>query len=51
MSPSLAEAEHPSIAMTTCELKWLKEILTFLRVEHVQPMQLCYDSQAALHIA
>jgi len=37
--------------MTTCELKWLKEILLSLGVEHKQSMQLCCDSQAALHIA
>ena len=39
------------MAMTTCDLKWLKEILSSLGVEHEQPMQLCCDSQAALHIA
>ena len=51
VSRSSAEAEYRSMAMTTCELKWLKAILSSLGVDHVQPMQLCSDSQAALHIA
>lgn len=37
--------------MTNCDLKWLKEILSSLRVKHQHPMKLCCDSQAALHIA
>ena len=51
VSHSLAEAEYRSMAMATCELKWPKEILLCLGVKHLQPMQLCYDSQASLHIA
>ena len=51
VSRSSAEAVYSSMAMTTCELKWLKEILTFLGIEHVQPMHLCCNSQTALHIA
>jgi len=39
------------MAMGTGELKWLKGILSPLRIKHRQPMQLCCDSQAALYIA
>lgn len=39
------------MATTTCELKWLKSILSCLGVPHPQPMRLYCDSQAALHIA
>jgi len=39
------------MATTNCELKWLKEILSSLGVKHQHPMQLCCDSQTALHIA
>lgn len=38
------------MAMTTCELKWLKGLLSSLGVAHNSPMQLHCDSQAALHI-
>ena len=38
------------MATTTCELKWLKLLLS-LGVCHSQPMRLHCDSQAALHIA
>ncbi|RVW93042.1 Retrovirus-related Pol polyprotein from transposon RE2 [Vitis vinifera] len=39
-----------SMATTTCELKWLKGLLSTLGVMHSDPMHLYYDSQAALHI-
>jgi len=39
------------MAMTTCELKWLKGILSSLNVIHTTPMLLHCDSQAALHIS
>ena len=51
MSRSSAEVEYRSMTMTTCELKWLKGFLLSLGIEHRQPMQLCYDSQAILPIA
>ncbi|KAL9457543.1 hypothetical protein AB3S75_006564 [Citrus x aurantiifolia] len=39
------------MAATTCELKWLKELLLTLDVEHPNPMRLYCDNQATLHIA
>ena len=37
--------------MTTCELKWIKALLSSLCVSHTRPMSLHSDSQAALHIS
>ena len=51
MSRSSAEAEYRSMATTTCELKWLKGLLSTLGVMHSNPMHLYCDSQTALHIA
>lgn len=48
---SSAEAEYRAMAMTTCELTWLKSFLASLGVFHAQPMRLFCDNQAALHIA
>lgn len=48
---SSAEAEYRSMASTTCKLKWIKGVLSSLRVTHSMPIQLYCDSQAALHIA
>jgi hypothetical protein len=39
------------MANTTCELKWVKDILSSLGIVHPMPIQLYCDSQAALHIA
>ena len=35
----------------TCELKWLKGLLSSLGVRHPKAMSLFCDSQSALHIA
>jgi hypothetical protein len=51
VSRSSAEAEYRSMAAATCELKWLKGLLSSLGVEHVDLMHLYCDSQSALHIA
>lgn len=51
LSRSSAEAEYRSMAMTVCELKWLKGLLLSLGVVHTTPIRLYCDSQAALHIA
>jgi hypothetical protein len=39
------------MANTTCELKWIKSVLSSLGIIHSKPIQLYGDSQAALHIA
>ena len=51
VSRSSAEAEYWSMALTTCELTWLKSHLSSLGVSHSQPMSLHCDSQSALHIS
>lgn len=51
VSQSSAEAEYRSMATTTCELKWLKGILSNLGIDHNKPMIIHCDSQTALHIA
>lgn len=51
MSRSSAEAEYRGMAVTCCELKGLKGLLTSLGVVHHRPIKLFCDSQAALHIA
>lgn len=48
---SCTEAEYHSMAVTSCELVWLKSLLHSLGVLHVTPMRLFCDNQAALHIA
>ena len=39
------------MAAVTCELKWLKQLLGDLGVQHTQGMNLFCDSQLALYIA
>ena len=39
------------MAVTTCELKWLKSLLESFSVLHSSPMRLFCDNQSALHIA
>ncbi|KAK3018877.1 hypothetical protein RJ639_004442 [Escallonia herrerae] len=51
VSRSSAEAEYRSMAVTTCELTWLKSFLLSLGGHHDRPMRLFCDNQAALHIA
>jgi hypothetical protein len=51
VSRSSAEAEYRSMAVTTCELLWLKSLLRDLGIYHEKPMQLYCDSQSAMHIA
>jgi len=47
---SSAEVEYRSMASTTCELKWIKSVLSSLGVTHSMPIQLYCDNQDALHI-
>ena len=51
ISQSSAEAEYCLMAMTTCELQWLKGVLSSLGVPQPTPMSLHCDSQATLHIS
>ncbi|XP_021730752.1 uncharacterized protein LOC110697676 [Chenopodium quinoa] len=51
VSTSSTEAEYRSMARLTCELKWLKQLLRALGVEHKQGMNMYCDSQSTLHIA
>ncbi|CAN6703654.1 unnamed protein product [Malus baccata var. baccata] len=51
ISRSSAKAEYRSMAITCCEVIWLKNLLKDLRVNHAQPVTLFCDNQAAMHIA
>ncbi|KAK2997579.1 hypothetical protein RJ639_026060 [Escallonia herrerae] len=51
VSQSSTEAEYRSMAVSTCELTWLKSFLLSLGVRHDRPMRLFCNNQAALHIA
>jgi len=51
VSRSSAEAEYRSMAMTACELEWLKGVLSGLGVPHTTPISVHCDSQATLHIS
>lgn len=48
---SSAETEYRAMAMATCELIWLKQLLNELNLGTHDPMKLICDNQAALHIA
>jgi hypothetical protein len=51
VSRSSAEAEYRAMAMTTCELQWLRYLLHDLGASHSTPSLLYCDNQAALYIA
>ena len=46
-----AEAEYRAMASATCELIWLKCLLSTLGFSSKILMTLFYDNQAAMHIA
>nr|KYP55651.1 Retrovirus-related Pol polyprotein from transposon TNT 1-94 [Cajanus cajan] len=48
---SSAEAEYRAMALITCELMWIKQLLQELKFCEGHPMKLYCDNQAALHIA
>ena len=47
---SSAEAEYRAMALATCELIWIKQLLQELRFEKDDQMMLVCDNQTALHI-
>lgn len=51
VSRSSTEAEYRSMAYTTQELLWMKELLHSLGVPHTSPMKLVCDNKSALYIA
>ncbi|XP_070004814.1 secreted RxLR effector protein 161-like [Nicotiana sylvestris] len=48
---SSTEAECRAIAMVTCELIWIKQLLKELKLGEISQMGLVCDNQDALHIA
>lgn len=48
---SSAEAEYRSMALTTCEVKWLTSLLKDLGLQNLPPTPLKCDNKAALAIA
>jgi len=48
---SSAEAEYKAMALATCELVWLKQLLKELQFGDVNQMTLICDNQVALHIS
>ncbi|KAL9225842.1 hypothetical protein vseg_001721 [Gypsophila vaccaria] len=51
VSRSSAEAEDRAMASATCEILWLRGLLHSMGFDHLTPVSLHCDSQAALHIA
>ncbi|CAH9109373.1 unnamed protein product [Cuscuta epithymum] len=51
VSRSSAEAEYRSMATLTCELLWLKGLLSSLGITTSTPIRLFCDNKAAIHIA
>jgi len=47
---SSAEVEYRAMAVATCELIWIKQLLQELKFGNAQQMKLYCDNQAALHI-
>ncbi|CAE6232436.1 unnamed protein product [Arabidopsis arenosa] len=51
VSMSSAEAEYRAMNALTKELKWLKSLLFDLGFDHVKPITIRCDNQAAIHIS
>lgn len=51
VSRSSAEAEYRSMAITCCEITWIKYVLHDLGIIQPHPANLYCDNQAALHVA
>ena len=50
MARSSTEAEYRTMALATCELIWLRQLLQELRFGKNEQIKLVCDNQAALHI-
>ncbi|GAV61090.1 hypothetical protein CFOL_v3_04618 [Cephalotus follicularis] len=48
---SSAESEYRAMAHTTCELMWVRQLLTEIGFTEASPMQLWCDNQTAIHIS
>lgn len=51
VSRSSTEAEYHSMALATCELLWLAQLLRDFRVQVTGPAKLFCDNKSAMHIA
>ncbi|GKC71590.1 ribonuclease H-like domain-containing protein [Tanacetum coccineum] len=51
ISRSSAEAEYRCLAATTCEIIWLCNILSDLKVSRLLPVEIFCDSSSAIQIA
>ncbi|XP_074302814.1 secreted RxLR effector protein 161-like [Silene latifolia] len=51
VSLSSAEAEYRALRALTCEITWLKGLLSDFGVSHPSPVSVFSDSKSALHIA
>ncbi|KAJ9542741.1 LOW QUALITY PROTEIN: hypothetical protein OSB04_029247 [Centaurea solstitialis] len=51
VSRSSAESEYRAMAQTTCELIWLRNLLSEIGFNQSKPMNLWCDNEAAVHIA
>ncbi|GAV83561.1 hypothetical protein CFOL_v3_27007, partial [Cephalotus follicularis] len=47
---STVESEYIAMANVTCELMWIRQLLSELGFGDPSPMQLWYDNQTAIHI-
>ncbi|CAA7051060.1 unnamed protein product [Microthlaspi erraticum] len=51
VSRSSCEAEYRSMALATCELLWLSQLLRDMKITPCSPAKLFCDNKAAMHIA
>ncbi|XP_031288153.1 secreted RxLR effector protein 161-like [Pistacia vera] len=51
VAQSSAEAKYRAMALATCELIWLKQLIQELKFVEVSQIKLLCDNQVALHIA
>lgn len=51
MARSSTEAEYRAMALTICEVIWLKSLLTDFGISQDAPIKLYCDNQSAIHIS